>query len=208
MEELDPLHRVELAMLRTEHQKKFQTMITLIKERVGEGVEYRNSVARVVVSATGAYYELNDLPEEFSGGAGREIEARSISSHEAIALLSRAVEAVQKADLRQTRQASLLLLYSRRGVIDRQNCYVYEFQYKEPLIESRPLIIGRFRPDTLPLFFKIKIDAPFAQQVLDMSRGMVFCIAVEGDRHLLVRIPFTGDHITNLSDLPGTNTIQ
>ena len=40
MDELDPLHKVELAMLRAEHQKQYQTMIAYVKEKVGAGVEY------------------------------------------------------------------------------------------------------------------------------------------------------------------------
>ena len=115
MDELDPQHKVELAMLRAEHQKKFQGMIELVKARIEPGVEYRNGVARVVVSDTGAYCELNDLPEEFAGAAGPDVEARSIAPAEAVALLARAVEAVQQANRDNARQCSILVLYSRRG---------------------------------------------------------------------------------------------
>lgn len=208
LEELDPLHRVELAMLRTEHQKKFQAMIDFLKERVGEGVEYRNSIARVVVSATGAYYELHDLPEEFSGGVGPDVETQSIAPEAAIALLTRAVEALPRIDAVNTRHCSLLVLYTRRGIIDRQNCFVYEYQNTDPATPPHPLVIGHFQPDVMPLFFKIKFDADFAKEVLDMPRGMVFCIANAGDRHLLIRLPFTGNQVANLNDLPFTNTIQ
>ena len=74
-DQLDPLQKLELAMLRAEHQKKFQVMIAYIKEMVGEGIEYRNGIVRVVVSETGAYYELTDLPEEFFGAVGEEVQA-------------------------------------------------------------------------------------------------------------------------------------
>jgi hypothetical protein len=208
MEELDPVHKVELAMLRAEHQKKFQGMIEFLKERIEPGVEYRNSVARVVVSETGAYCELNDLPEEFAGAAGPDVEARSVAPTEAIALLARAVEAVQQANRNNARQCSILALYSRRGIIDRQNCYVFEYKTTDEQMISKPLVIGQFQTDVMPLFFKIKIDADFAPDTLDMPRGLVFCIAIAGDRHLLVRIPFTGEQVTNLSDLPITRTVQ
>ena len=208
MDELDPLHKVELAMLRTEHQKKFQAMITFLKERVGAGVEYRNAIAHVVVSETGAYYELNDLPEEFSGAVGPDIETRSLAPNEAIALLTRAVEAVQHTNAANARHCSLLVLYTRRGIIDRKNCYVYEYRSTDEQPSPQPLIIGQFQPGVMPLFFKIKLDADFAPDVLTMPRGMVFCIANAGDRYLLIRVPFTGEQITNLSDMPTSKTVQ
>ena len=208
MDELDPAHKVELAMLRAEHQKKFQGMIELVKARIEPGVEYRNGVARVVVSDTGAYCELNDLPEEFAGAAGPDVEARSIASDEAVVLLARAVQSVQRANRDNARQCSLLVLYSRRGIIDRENCYVFEYKTTDAQMMSKPLVIGHFQPDVMPLFFKVKIDADFAPAALDMPRGLVFCIANVGDRHLLVRIPFTGEQVTNLSDLPITTTLQ
>ena len=208
MDELDPLHKVELAMLRTEHQKKFQAMITFLKERVGPGVEYSNAIARIVVSSTGAYCEINDLPEEFSGAVGPDVEMRSMEPEEAMALLTRAVEAVQQANADNARHCSLLVLYTRRGIIDRKNCYVFEYRSTDEQPSPQPLVIGKFQPGVMPLFFKIKLDADFAPQILDMPRGMVFCIANAGDRHLLVRVPFTGEQVTNLSDLPITDTVQ
>ena len=39
MDELDPLHKVELAMLRAEYQKRYQTMVAYLKEQIGEGTE-------------------------------------------------------------------------------------------------------------------------------------------------------------------------
>ncbi len=208
MDELDPLHKVELAMLRAEHQKKFQAMITYLKDKVGEGVEYRNSVARVIVSDAGAYCELNDLPEEFSGAVGPDVHARSVAPDEAIQLLTRAFDALMQANRENTRHCSLLALYARRGIMDRKNCYVFEYRVGDDEAMSRPLVIGQFQPGVMPLFFKIKIDADFASQALDMPRGMVFCIANAGDRHLLVRVPFTGQQVTNLSDLPLSETVQ
>jgi len=52
-DQLDPLQKVDLAMLRAEYQKRYQAMISYIKEKVGNGVEYRNAVARIIVSDTG-----------------------------------------------------------------------------------------------------------------------------------------------------------
>ena len=38
-DKLDPLQKVEIALLRAEYQKRFQVMINYIKEGVGEGIE-------------------------------------------------------------------------------------------------------------------------------------------------------------------------
>ena len=208
MDELDPIHKVELAMLRAEHQKKFQTLITYLKDKVGEGIEYRNAVARVVVSEQGAYYELNDLPEEFSGAVGPDVEQRYVTPDEAVSLLAKAVEAVKQVNRENARHCSILVLYSRRGIIDRKNCYVFEYNSVGEQATSEPLVIGQLQPGVMPLFFKIKLDADFSSHVLDMPRGMVFCIANPGDRHLLIRLPFTGDQVINLTDVAAAEMVQ
>jgi hypothetical protein len=204
----DPLQKVELALLRAEHQKRFQVMINYLKEQVGEGIEYRNEVVRVVVSDNGAYYELNDLPEEFSGATGDQIQRSFVTPEEAVALLTRAVEATQHADPDSTRQFSIIALYTRRGLVDRKNCYVYEFQRADNAPTRPPIAVGTFQPGKMPLFFKVKMDADCAQEVLEIPRGIVFCMANAGDRHLLIRIPYDGDQVVNLTDLPTSNTIH
>ncbi len=208
MDELDPLHKVELAMLRAEHQKRFQTMIAYVKEKVGEGVEYRNSVARVVVSDRGAYYELNDLPEEFSGAAGSEVIHHFVSPEEATALLARGVAATAGVNRDNTRHVSILALYTRRGIVDRKNCYVYDCRPQPEASVLAPIVIGAFQPGVMPLFYKMKVDSDFAQEVFGMPRGIVFCIANAGDRHLLIRIPYDGDHVVDLAATPVSRTIH
>ena len=126
-DKLDPLQKVELAMIRAEHQKRFQVMINTIKEMVGEGIEYRNAVVRVVVSDKGAYYELNDLPEEFCGAVSDELERRFVTPTEAIALLTRAATAAARVNAANTRHFSVIALYTRRGLVDRKNCYVFNY---------------------------------------------------------------------------------
>lgn len=204
----DPLQKVDLAMLRAEHQKRYQTQIALLKERVGEGILYRNGVVQVVVSDEGAYYELNDLPEEFGGAVGEHIERHFLAESEAIALLKRTVDSLSKANSENTRHISVFALYTRRGLADRKNCYVFEYRPEEYAPDRLPLRIGQFREDVMPLFYKLKIDADFAAEAIDMPRGMVFCMANAGDRHLLIRVPFTGKEVYDLNDLPGSSSIQ
>ncbi len=207
-DQLDPLQKVELALLRAEHQKRFQVMINYIKEKVGEGVEYRNNVVRIVLSDNGAYYELLDLPEEFSGAAGEKLEHHFIAPKEAIAVLARAIQATKRATEDNTRQFSIIVLYTRRGLVDRKNCYVYDYRPRDEKPGHEPLTIGQFRPDVMPLFFKVKLDADFAEEVLNIPRGVVFCMSNAGDRHLMVRIPYTGDQVIDLGDLPTSQTIH
>src|SRR5690242_6085899 len=137
-DQLDPLHKMELALLRAEHQKRYQALIAYLKEKVGEGIEYRNDVVRVVVSDAGAYYELNDLPEEFSGAVGEQVERRFLAPQEAVALLTRVVEAAREVVPDTTRQLSVLVLYTRRGLVDRKNCYVFDY-HPESRGAARPL---------------------------------------------------------------------
>jgi hypothetical protein len=208
MDELDPLQKVELAMLRAEYQKRYQTMIAYLKAKIGEGTEYRNAIARVVISPQGAYYELNDLPEQFLGAAGNSVTHHFVAPIEAQALLERAAAATAQVNSRNTRLMSILALYSRRGLVDRKNCYSYEFRYEEETIHPEPTILGMLQPGVTPLFYQIKIDADFAPAVLQMPRGVVFCIAHVGDRSLIVRIPSEGEQVIDLNEIPTTGTIQ
>jgi len=208
MDELDPLHKVELAMLRAEYQKRYQTMVAYLKDQIGAGDEYRNSVARVVVSSRGAYYELNDLPEEFMGAAGDHVTYRFVAAEEAESLLTRAIDSTARVTQENTRHVSLFVLYSRRGVVDRMNCYVYDYSVDQKMLRPTPQILGVVQPDTPALFFKIKIDADFAPELLGLPRGAVFCLANIGDRSLLVSIPFTGDQVIDLNSTPTTGTIH
>ncbi len=209
-DKLDPLQKVELAMIRAEHQKRFQVMINYIKEMVGEGIEYHNTVVHVVVSETGAYYELNDLPEEFCGAVGdeAEIERRFVTPAEAIALLTRAVDAIGRATPQNTRHFSIITLYTRRGLVDRKNCFLFDYAPGKAVHPRPPRIVGKFQPNVMPLFFKVKMDADFAEEVLGFPGGIAFCMANAGDRHLLIHILYAGDQMTDLGALPFSETIH
>jgi hypothetical protein len=205
---LNTLQKVELAMIRAEYQKQYQMQISYLKAQVGAGTTYRNAVVQIVVSEKGAYYELNDLPEEFGGAAGETVETRFVAAEKVTELLARAVASLSGATPENTRHLSLLLLYSRRGLADRKTCYVVDYRPEDETPERPPLVIGTFQPEVMPLFFKVKIDADFAQEALEMPRGMIFGMANTGERHLLVQVPFTGEQVFALQDLPTTKTIH
>lgn len=207
-EPFDPEQKVELALLRAEHQKRFQVMINYVKDKVGEGTEYRNSVVRVVCSETGVYYELIDLPEEFSGVVGDGYTLRFVAPEETLKLLAQAVDVTDKVTKANTAQYSVLILYTRRGLVDRKNCYVYDFRPEPDQTFPTPQIIGAFQPETEPIFYKIKLNAGFAEETLGIGRGVVFGMALPGDRHLMVTIPYEGDQVTDLANMPVTKTIH
>jgi hypothetical protein len=196
-EPLDPWQKADLALLRAEHQRHFQVMINFIKEEVGDGVEYANAVARIVVSKKGAYYELNDLPEEFSGCAGDEVETEFLKPGDAVSLLTRAYEATRRVTPETTRRFAIMALYTRRGIIDRKSCYLFDY-----CGSGTPTVIGAFQPGVMPLFFKIRLEADFAGPIIGRERGIVFCLANPGDRHILVRIPLDVDDLTDLTGIP------
>lgn len=207
-DEITPSEKVDLAILRAAHQKKYQAMIDYIKARVGEGTEYRNGIARVVVSETGAYCELNDLAEEFTGAAGAAVQRRFVKPAEAFDLVTRAAAAIPLIRSDNTRHFALFCLYSRRGLVDSKDCYIYEYRASESDPQPAPLEIGVFRPDVIPGFFKVRVDADLAQEVLDLPRGVVFSIANTRERHLQVFVPFDESTVTDLNEAPGGDIVQ
>ena len=163
-DELDTLQKVELALLRAEHQKRFQVQIAFVKEKVGEGVEYRNPLMRVVVSNEGAYYEFNDLPEEFCGATGDEIRQHAISQPDALARFAKAVASIKKLKPHNARHFQLMAIYTRRGLVDRTNCFIYDWDVARAARGQPPTEVGKYQPSVMPLFFKIKMDADFSKE--------------------------------------------
>lgn len=209
MEELfDNNEAMELALLRAEHQKHFQMAIGYIKEKVGQGTEYRNEVVRVVVSEHGAYYELYDLPEEFCGAVTTSLERRFLAPEEAIEILDRAVHAASRVTAETTRRFTVLALYTRKGIVDRRGCFVYDFAPPALGGPATPVEVGAFRPGVLPLFYKVRIDADYAVEVTGMAQGVLFCMANAGDRNLLVRLPYGQEPLLDLASVVPATTIQ
>ncbi len=204
----DTMQKVELAMIRAEYQKHYQNQINYLKEIVGEGIVYQNPAVRIVVSEAGAYYELEDLKEEFGGAAGEHIERQFVTEKDAVELLARAVGVFKGATFDNTRRISAIVLYARRGLADRKNSFIFEYQPDELVPTQVPFEIGKFQEGVLPLFYKVTIDSDLAQEAIGMERGMVFCMSNAGDRNLLVRIPYIGDQVINLNELTPAVTIQ
>jgi len=198
-----------LAELRAEARRKYQIMIDYIKDQVGEGSEYLNDLVRVVVSERGCYYEFREMPEEFSGAVGSGFTHEFIGSHRAAELLEAIKCMVDESNDSNTRELALLVVYSRDGLYNRDETFIY---HKSDELDSDddalPITSGRFRTDKLPLFFKLKVDSDLAIRIFGAKRGVIFFVANLTDQHLLVRIPHDGSGITDLSQVPASQLVH
>jgi hypothetical protein len=196
----------QIAVLRAEARRKYQVMIDYIKDQVGPGAEYLNDLVRVVLSERGCYYEFLDMPEEFSGAVGSGFRHRFVGSEEAIELLEQVRQLVAASNPENTRELALLVVYSRNGLYDPEETYVYH--YSNEADEGEAITSGRLRSDALPIFFKIKVDSDLVQPLLGVKRGVLFFVANMSDQHLLVRIPHEGSGVTNLAQVPTSQLIH
>lgn len=144
-----------LAALRAAHQERHGLTIAYIKTRVGPGTEYANEVARAVVSEHGGYYQLAEMPEEFAGALGAGVSHRLVSYAEAWDILraAQALVAEVVSGTRKVRAVSLYALYAGGSLRTRQKMFVFDHAPGQP-----PLLHGAWQPDTLPRFFKMRLD--------------------------------------------------
>ena len=185
----------------------YQVMIDYIKDQVGEGQEYLNNLVRVVLSERGCYYEFRDLPEEFSGAVGAGFQHEFIGTQPALDLLNSIHDLVLGPETPFATEVSLLVIYSWDGLFRPEDAFIY--QWSRTLTEEEgPHIVGIYRPQVLPLFFKLKVDSPQAERLLGVRRGVLFFVSNLTDQHLLVRIPHVGAGVTDLSDVDGPRVIQ
>lgn len=194
-------------MLRAEARRKYQVMINYIKEQVDPGYEYSNDLVRVVFSERGCYYEFLDMPEEFSGALGNGFQHQFVGSGTGLELTEQIYQASLAADDSNTREFSLMFIYERTGLFDRDGTFIYQRLSKDQ-DQVVPTSAGHYRPGVLPLFFKVKVDSELAVPFLGTRRGVIFFAANMTDQHLLVRIPQFAGQVTDLNELPASRMIQ
>jgi hypothetical protein len=202
MEELDQSQRLELDQLREEYQKRYGVAVEFIKNEVGSGLEYENSVARAVVSENGAWFECVDQPMEFSGGSGDAVTHRYIENREALEIVRALYERSREVSRENSRLFGLLVIYTRSGVVDNRGAYLFHFQAESKDSGRRPQRLGRFRPDALPRVFRCRLDTNLEDLPTKFKRGVVFCLTGIGEKNLLVEIPYEGKDVRNLGDAP------
>lgn len=171
-----------------------QVLARYVKQQVGEGLEFSNEIARVVLSGNGCYYEFRELPEEFSGALG-EFTHHFVGVKDTLALLERLYDLPRTEFIHEVTELSLLVVYDRFDWISYQNIYAYHCQrgaLDGRLIED---IRGSIRRGQLPRFFKLRLLSERAPEGLIFARGMAFFIANPGERHLLVQVPYSSGSV-------------
>jgi hypothetical protein len=203
MDELDSTGRLHLDALDAEYTRRHGVAVEYLKAEVGEGDQYENPVARVVISPNGAWFECVDLPMEFSGSAGAPVEHRFVTDAEAIDLLADLYEFTKTAAVGGAREYGLFVLYTKSGIVDGRNVYTFQYSQKtESPFAQRPQEIGKFQPGVLPLFYRCRIDTDDEAAPLPFNRGVVFCLAHAGEMNLVVEMPYEGEELRDLSDTP------
>ena len=174
--------------------------IAYIKKKVGEGTEYANEVARAVLSDQGGYYQLAEMPEEFAGALGEGVSHRLIAPLDALALLAQMqvfVESILSGAM-PVRAASLYALYAGGSLRTRRELFVLDQKPGEA-----PFSHGRWQPETLPRFLKLRLDCGDlpAPPALGLSQGVLFLLAPQhrDDGHTL---------LATLAHTPGTQDLS
>ncbi len=208
MDDIDAAERVDLDQLDEEYRRRHGVGVEFIKAQVGPGEIYSNAAARAVISPQGAWFECTDLPMEFSGVAGGPVDHRFLRDAEALEILERLHDATAGVTPQNARLFSLFALYTRRGIYDRRGVYAFHFATRSDGPEARPFTVGQYRPETLPLVFKCRVDGDEVVAGLPFQRGVVFCLTGIGELNLVVYIPYEGPDIRDLSNAPVNPTIQ
>src|SRR5437588_2618268 len=123
-EEFDPNHKLHLDRLQEEYYRRHGAAMELIKSRVGVGEEYANEAGRVIISASGAWFECFDLPMEFSGAAGGRVSYRLIDDAEAMRVLD-GLFSLANGKTVTAAPFGLFVLYSCKGISDTRDVQVY-----------------------------------------------------------------------------------
>lgn len=202
MDELDAMQRVALDLLREEYALRYGVAVKVIKEQVGPGIQYANSVARAVVSERGAWFECLKQPLEFSGAAGAGVRHRFITETEAAAAIDRLHAALAAGSPSPLDSFSLLALYGPSGVADSRTVYLCHRTPRSNDRAGRSLAVGAFRTGTLPYLFRARWQFDTPPAGLPFGHGVVFCLSRIGERVLLVEIPYEGADLHDLGAHP------
>lgn len=186
--------------VRASQSERHGLAIAYIKKQVGTGMEYRNEVARAVVSPSGGYYQLAEMPEEFAGALGGGVAHRLVAPTDALALLSAMQVFVEEllSGTQAVRTASLYALYAGGSLRSRREMFVLDQKAGE-----RPFSHGHWQPETLPRFLKLRLDCGGqpAPPALGLTEGVLFLLPPHhrDDGHSL---------LATLTRTPGTQDLS
>lgn len=186
--------------VRAAQSERHGLAIAYIKKQVGPGTEYRNEVARAVLSSSGGYYQLAEMPEEFAGALGGGVSHRLVAPSDALALLAQIqafIEGVLAGTL-AVRSASLYALYAGGSLRARREMFVLDQKAGE-----MPFSHGQWQPDILPRFLKLRLDCGSQPPppALGIASGVLFLLAPQhrDDGHTL---------LATLTRTPGTQDLS
>ena len=186
--------------VRAAQSERHGLAIAYIKKQVGAGTEYANEVARAVLSESGGYYQLAEMPEEFAGALGGGVSHRLVSPPDALALLSEMQGFVERilSGTQAVRAASLYALYAGGSLRSRREMFVLDQKAGEA-----PFSHGRWQPDILPRFLKLRLDCGGqpAPSGFGITQGVLFLLAPQhrDDGHAL---------LATLTRTPGTQDLS
>ncbi len=149
--------------LRQERRAQYGVSMAYIKRQVGDGTEYANELARAVLSPTGGYFELAEMPEEFAGAVGAGVSHRLVGDAEALETMrriERLAVAVVRGDV-SLRSVSLYALYAGGSLRARQAMFVLDHRAGDP-----PFAHGDLQAHVVPRFVKLRLDAGADDAVL------------------------------------------
>lgn len=170
---MTPPQRQRFDAARADSQERHGLGVAYVRKAVGPGTEYRNAVARAVISEQGGYYQLQEMPEEFCGVVGG-LTHRLIGPDEARATLRRLenlIFGVLRGAL-PARALSLYALYEGGSLRERRGMFLCDWAAGGP----PPFLHGALEADALPLFFKVRVhlDAPLPDWPDLPQQGILF----------------------------------
>ncbi len=194
------LNNPEFDFVRAASADKHGLAIAYIKKQVGPGMEYENEVARAVLSESGGYYQLAEMPEEFAGALGGGVAHRLVAPLDALALLGQVQALIEGllSGAQKVQAASLYALYAGGSLRSCREMFVLDQKPGEA-----PFAHGEWRANTLPRFLKLRLDNGGSPAPLllpnGLSEGVLFLLPPHhrDDGHALVatlaRTPSTQD---------------
>jgi hypothetical protein len=198
MDEIDPSQRLQLDVLEEEYRRRHGVAIEWLKAEVGEGETFQNEVGRAVLSDRGGWFECIDLPMEFSGAAGGPCERSYLSDAELVALTA-ALAGIAASPISPAIQSlGLLVLYSRAGVLDEREAFVFQTRRGPDGEERRPIRAGEARPGALPALVRCRIDSREPLPGIPLQKGTLVCLRGVGERNLLVLLSHEGEDVRDL----------
>ena len=201
----------DLADFRSQQRERYGLAIGYMKSMVGEGEEYGNGVARVVVSAAGGYYELREIPEEFSGGLGDTFKHRLIPRSAALVFIERFADIVQRTASGKipAQCITAYAIYEDGSLRNRKGIFMIDRRPGQALVTC-----GALRPAVLPECLKVRVDTDVRLPELDslgLSRGgIVFLIRLNNtdDGSMLLASIHRTPETSDLSNATPPRTIQ